>query len=530
MTHQTDVDVLIVGAGPTGLTLACLLQQYGVKFKIIEKNKTITTRSKALAVQARTLELFEQLGIAEKAIEPGHPAEGLDLVVRGKLRATVDLITYGRGLTKYPYLLILEQCKTEQLLWEKLKTQGSEVEWQKELVELQLHADSVTAVIHEFEKLEIIQAKYIVAADGARSAVRTLLRIPFEGETYENRFLLADVALRGNISRHHITLCLSQQGFAGFFPMYGTRRFRAIGILPDDVPENADKEFETIAKKIAEQAQVPMTLSDPLWISTYKLHHRSIPHFKVQRCFFAGDAAHVHSPAGGQGMNTGIQDAFNLAWKISWVLEGRARENLLETYHEERFPIAKKLLRSTDRVFGFVTGRSAWLRFLRLYILASVLKTLVKSRTFRSFIFRTVSQIGIHYRQSKLSEQCFCSDSVRKAGDRLCEEVLDGSFQAYVVGGQQAQREATDILRRYFEVRIKIYTLDKKPDIYSVFQTFGIYKDGLILVRPDGYVSYCSDGFNSLALLNYLNRFFLPKDFDLEKEREQPFQTENFIY
>src|SRR5437868_7753177 len=141
MTHQTDVDVLIVGAGPTGLTLACLLAQYGVKFKIIEKNKTITTRSKALAVQARTLELFEQFGLAERALDQGHIAEGLDMVVRGKLRFSVELATFGGGMTKYPYLLILEQCKTEQLLWEKLKFYGGDIEWQKELVELEQHPE-----------------------------------------------------------------------------------------------------------------------------------------------------------------------------------------------------------------------------------------------------------------------------------------------------------------------------------------------------------------------------------------------------
>jgi 2-polyprenyl-6-methoxyphenol hydroxylase-like FAD-dependent oxidoreductase len=532
MTHQTDVDVLIVGAGPTGLTLACLLAKYGVKFKIIEKNKTITTRSKALAVQARTLELFEQLGIAKKAVEQGHAAEGLDLMVQGKLRATMDLRAFGAGLTKYPYVLILEQCKTEQLLLERLHASGSEVEWQKELVELQQHPNFVTATVQHLGNLETVRAKYLVAADGARSAVRTMLRLPFEGETYENHFLLADVAIRGEISRRHITLCLSQKGFAGFFPMYGTDRFRAIGILPERMWENVEKEFPAIAKKIEEQAQLPMTISDPLWISAYKLHHRSLERFKEQRCFFAGDAAHVHSPAGGQGMNTGIQDSFNLAWKLRWVLTGSAHESLLETYHEERFPIAKKLLRTTDQVFSFVTSRRAFLRFSRLYMLAPVIKIMTKGVRFRLFAFKTISQIGISYPQCKLSEQSFNSSAAHRAGDRLCAEVLDGGFQAYMVGGQEVQQDFSHLLQCYFEEKIKVYTLEKNPEVQAVLQSFGIDKDGLVLVRPDGYAAYCSDGFDSKALQSYLNRFFSPMHVyrKREFEKKEHLSFENFIY
>ncbi|MGZ3797366.1 MAG: FAD-dependent monooxygenase [Pseudobdellovibrionaceae bacterium] len=515
MTHPTDVDVLIVGGGPTGLSLACLLNQYGVNFKIIEKNKTITISSKFFAIQARTLELFEQLGIVERATGEGHPTEGLDLIVRGKLRTTLELAKYGKGLTKYPYSLILEQCKIEKLLWEKLQIGGEEVEWQKELIELQLQADSVTAVVRNVEKIEIIRSKYLVATDGALSAVRALLRLPLEDKSYENRFLLTDVAPQGNISWHHMTLCLSQQGFAGFFPMPGMERFRAIGTLPDKAPKNVDKELPFIKQKFEEQAQVLVSISDPPCVSTYKIRHRKLLHFKEQRCFFAGDASQYSSLAGDQGINTAIHDAFNLAWKLSWVLQGRAREDLLETYLEERLPIAQKLLHSTNRFFIFITSRNILLRWLRLYVAAPVLGFLIKSIAFRVFIFRMISQIGIHYRASKLSEQCFYSKAECKAGDRLCGEMLNGSFQAYVVGGQQAQREATQILQYYFEGKINIYTLDKKPDVYSVFQHFGIYRDGLILVRPDGYVSYCSEGFNSLALRNHLNRFFLRKNLPL---------------
>lgn len=510
MTHQTDVDVLIVGAGPTGLTMACLLAQYGVSFRIIEKNKAISDRSKALAVQARTLELFEQLGISSRAIKAGHPAEGLDLFIRGRQRASIDLKGYGEGLTKYPFLLILEQSKTERLLGDALQALGCEVEWEKKLVDFQQQPELVTAIVWTDGKPETVRAKYLIAADGARSDVRSILKIPFEGGTYENRFLLADVAVSGPVSRRHISLCISHEGFAGFFPMVGTDRFRTIGIIHEYLPENADRELATIEEEVRRQSQLPVTLSDPRWISTYKLHHRNVARFKVQRCFFAGDAAHVHSPAGGQGMNTGIQDSFNLAWKLSWVLKGRARESILETYHEERFPIARRLIHTTDQIFSFVSNRQLFFKFSRLYLVPSVLQVLSKTQVFRSFVFRTISQIGISYRQSPLSQSEVYFEADFKAGDRYCQGLHDGFFHVYLVGGAEDQDKVIAIFESYFNGRIKIHTLTRHPESLTVLQSFGIFKDGLVFIRPDGYAGYCSEGLDPGHLHSYLDQFFLP--------------------
>lgn len=531
MTHQTDVDVLIVGAGPTGLTLACLLASYGVSFRIIEKNKTITSHSKALGVQARTLELFEQLGLAEKAVALGHPAKGLDLRVNGKLKLSIDLQRYGEGLTEYPYVLILEQSKTEQLLLEKLQSNNKDVEWQTELVELQQHASFVTATVSHFEKINVIKAKYLVAADGAKSAVRTLLHLPFEGGTYENRFLLADVALTGNLTREHITICTSKEGFAGFFPMVGEDRFRVIGLMPDRVPEKADQEFELMKAEVRTQSKMDLQLSDPHWISTYKIHHRNVSHFREQRCFFAGDAAHIHSPAGAQGMNTGIQDSFNLAWKLWFVCSGWAHEKLLNTYHEERFPVAQKLIRTTDRVFGFVTNRSRFVSWLRLKLLPPVLRLLLKNEDFRRNAFTKISQIAIRYRKSSLTEQNFLSDGINKAGDRFCNPAPDGLFHAFVVGCPEAQESVAALLERYFRGQIHVHTLNKRVDTSTVLQAYGIFKDGVLLIRPDGYVGYCAEGLDMTALPRYLDRYFIPEDYRAQKEKEgkEAFPFESFI-
>jgi len=539
MTHPTDVDVLIVGAGPTGLTLACLLAQYGVKFKIIEKNKTITERSKALGVQARTLELFEQLGITENALNLGHPAMGLDLVVRGKLRLNIDLQTYGVGMTKYPYMLILEQRKTERLLWDKLKAYGGEISWQHELIDIKHHPDFVTATVCHFEKIETIRAKYLVAADGARSRARSLLQLPFEGDTYENRFMLADIALDWEFSREHITLCLSNKGFAGFFPMVGTQRYRAIGILPDKFPEDADQHFNEIAQDIQEQAGIPMKISNPEWISTYKIHHRNISKFRLQRCFFAGDAAHIHSPAGAQGMNTGIQDAFNLAWKLEMVLSGNAHDPLLDTYHQERFRFAKRLIRTTDRAFSLVTSRRWDLKFIRLYALPVILKFVTSIESLRCLIFKTVSQTGISYRKSKLSFQCFVRDSKFKAGDRFPEgmvmgeaiacECNDGLFHAFIVGSPQSQLAIARHLLKYFGCKIKIHTLAKRSDIHAILLAFGIHKDGIVLVRPDRYVAYCADELLEEHMTEYLDKFFIKRPEDEKRTNYDNLSDEEIL-
>jgi 2-polyprenyl-6-methoxyphenol hydroxylase-like FAD-dependent oxidoreductase len=442
----------------------------------------------------------------------------------------MNLNDNGAGLTKYPYMLILEQCKTERLLLDKLISCDGSVEWEKELVDLQQHPDSVTASISHFEKVETITVKYVLAADGARSAVRSILQLPFVGGTYENRFLLGDFHIESNLSKEFISLCVSKKGFAAFFPMHGTDRFRAIGILPDDIPENADAQFEAVAKDVQEQADMPMKISNPEWISTYKLHHRNLGHFQVHRCFFLGDAAHIHSPAGAQGMNTGIQDSFNLGWKLQLVLKGMAIPRLLETYHEERYPFAKWLIHSTDQAFEFVTNQKTYVKWLRLYIFPYLLKGLTQFGAFKKFVFKTISQTCIQYRKSSLSSQSFSSKHSLRAGDRFPEpyfmgeiiasQCADGLFHAYLVGCPAEQERVDHLLHQYLGRQVRIHTLARRPELHTVLTTFGIQKDGLVLVRPDQYVGYCCNTLDLKALTRYLDRYFTSQVAEDEKEEE----------
>lgn len=530
MTHQTDIDVLIVGAGPTGLTLACLLAQFGVSFKIIEKRKSASAQSRALGIQARTLELFEQLDIAEKAVALGYPAKGVDLMVQGKLKCSLDLKSLGKELTKYPYLLILEQHKTEQLLLEKLNSLGSDVDWGHELIEIQQHPHSVTAILSHYERVEVLKTKFLVAADGAKSRTRSLLKLPFIGPGREDLFFLTDVAVEGALSREHVTICLSREGFASFFPIRGgANRFRTIGIWPEKENEKASAEFEKVAREIKRQAHLDLKISDPRWISFYQTRYQAVSRFREQHCFFVGDAAHIHSPMGAQGMNTGIQDAFNLAWKLQMVLKGRAQEELLNTYHEERFPVAQNLVRNLDQFLNFLASPRFFTRWLRLFIFPLAFRILVKVDSFQVYLFESISQIGVRYRKSNLSEQEFLSEADFKAGDRCIPPKTDGRFHAYLVEGPREQERIVEILEKYFETGIKIHTLTKELDVPQVLQRYGIFKDGLILVRPDGYTAYCAENPDPKSLENYLNRYFIPKNHrlpkELESQEEFPFET-----
>ena len=258
-------------------------------------------------------------------IEEGQQTKALNMFARGKHRATMQL-DLGTGLILYPYMLNIEQFKTEKIILDHLAGKGIQPEWNRELAsftQIPGSSSGVTAIVRSTKdgSTEEIQAKYMVAADGARSTVREALKVPFVGGTYENRFFVADVEVPGTIPHAELSICLTAQGFTGFFPMKGERRFRAIGTLPPSMRDQVEISFEDIRKIIVGQAGFAadqnFDVRDSRWHAVYRLHHRHVTQMRHGGIFLAGDAAHIHSPAGGQGMNTGMQDAFNLGWKLA---------------------------------------------------------------------------------------------------------------------------------------------------------------------------------------------------------------------
>lgn len=478
--------VIIIGAGPTGLALAVQLQRYNIDFIILERNDATTHLSKAMVVHARTLEIFDQIGLAEKAVSIGQPAQRFLLLSKGKVKGEVTIGAFGEGLSPYPFALILEQNKTEKLLAEHLTMMGDAIQWGSEISNFEPGSNNVAVTYKDKTGNEqTIEGDYMVGCDGASSMVRHHLGFGFSGETQERTFYVADVKMESPIKhRTDAWFVMVEKGFVLFFPMEGDKHYRVIGTVPDELAAKSDIAFADVSHTLKEQMKVDITFTEEYWFSTYKVHSRLAESFSKGRCFIAGDAAHIHTPAGGQGMNTGIQDAYNLAWKMAFVLKGKAPEYLLATYSDERRANAIKLLNTTDRLFDIFAGRGALTNFFRQNILPLILKMVTSANFLNRFIFPTLSQIGIKYPNSRLTVKS--SLGKVNAGDRMPWFEINGK-SVY----NELKAPACKLL--YFgsgEPKnpdfkgISLLSTDTIPEI------FGSNIDFYIVLRPDNYISY----------------------------------------
>ena len=401
-----NTDVIIIGAGPTGLSLACQFIRYGIDFVVVEKNETFTRFSKAIGVQARTLEIYDQLGLAQPAIKEGEIANKIRLIEGGEVRGEMHLGNFGKDLSEFPYMLMLEQSKNEELLYKYLRSQGREVLWKTELESFTQDANGVTAQIKTAGgESQTIVGKYLVGCDGASSPVRRGLGLTFEGSTFERLFYVADARVDWELPHDSLHVCLAREVFTAFFPMKGENRYRIVGTFPESKNEEPGEVlYEEIEQQIKDEAKLSLEISDVKWFSLYKVHSRRVNKFSEGRCFLAGDSAHIHSPTGAQGMNTGIGDAYNLAWKLALVVKGFAAPSILDTYNEERLANAKRLLESTDRIFEFAAGSNWLLGLIRTTIFPTIAGFATSIEPIRKLFFPLISQIGINYRDHALSQ------------------------------------------------------------------------------------------------------------------------------
>jgi 2-polyprenyl-6-methoxyphenol hydroxylase-like FAD-dependent oxidoreductase len=429
METVTKTDVIIVGAGPTGLSLAVQLIRYGIDFKIFDTKEGVTELSKALIVHARTLEIYDQVDLAQTAISGGEIAQKVVMTHDGKIGAHIDLSDLGGRLSPFPFLLIFEQSKNEELLDKYLYHHGKDVQWQTQLKSLSQTEDGVTATIETASgETQILAASYLVGCDGASSQTRHLLQLGFEGSTHPRLFYVVDVEMEFSADESSLYQILGQDAFVLMMPMQGKKHWRIVGNLPEyDWQIERDVTFDEVEKKIQQIVPQSLTITTVRWFSTYKVHTRHAEKFSVGRCFLAGDAAHIHTPAGGQGMNTGIQDVYNLAWKIALVLKGNAGDALLESYNEERLANAKHLLKTTDRTFAILAGQQWYLQLLRTKILPTLAGVVTQFSAVKKFLFPTISQIGLNYRDSSLSHHSGDKDFQVKAGDRMPYFLVNGA-------------------------------------------------------------------------------------------------------
>ncbi len=500
-----DTDVLIVGAGPTGLVLALWLTRMGVTVRIVDKTAEPGTTSRALAVQARTLELYQQIGLAKAVVERGRRVVAVNLWVAGKQAAHAVFGDFGAGLSPFSYALIFPQDEHERLLVDRLAEAGVEVERETELLDFEDASGRVRANLKRRDGTpEACDAAYIAGCDGAHSAVRDALSIGFPGGAYEHLFYVADVEASGAAMNGDLHGALDTTDFLVVFPLKGEGRGRLIGTIREEAENQHESlSWSDVSKHVVGWMRIDVQRVN--WFSTYRVYHRVADHFRKGRAFILGDAAHIHSPVGGQGMNTGIGDAVNLAWKLAGVLHGRANASILDSYEPERMSFARRLVATTDRAFTAVTSRGTIARLIRLEIVPRLIPALFKLATVRRLMFRTISQTAVNYRGSGLSEG---RAGTVHGGDRLPWVKADGvdednftpltslDWQVHVYG------ETTPEIRAVCDGRkLPLHVFPWRPEMGRA----GLRRNAVYLVRPDGYVALADPDGSAAAITSYLD-------------------------
>jgi 2-polyprenyl-6-methoxyphenol hydroxylase-like FAD-dependent oxidoreductase len=513
-----DTDVLIVGAGPTGLMLANQLGRRGVRAQIIDRHDGPAQQTRALGVQPRTLEIYAHLGIDKKAIEMGKKGVGADMWARGRPAVHVPFDAIGMDLSPYPFLLILGQDDNEKLMGEALRRWNLSIQWKTELVGLTQETDRVRATLKQPDGTSReITAAWVAGCDGAHSAVREMNGIEFVGAPYEHVFFVADTEMTGPMAPDELNVYLWGGGFHLFFPLRGTNHWRLVGILPKSMRDRDDLTLDDVIPSIQKEAGAGLAVRGCRWFSTYRIHHRRAARFRNGRCFVLGDAAHIHSPVGAQGMNTGLQDAYNLAWKLALVNAGKAAAELLDSYEAERLPVAQRLLATTDSLFSIIVSEKTAAGLFRTLVMPRMLALAMKIDRIRKTFFRSIAQLGIRYRSSSLSATPrVWPEKAPRGGDRfpwlkaklsstgsvedLFDKLDDTRFNLIVIGQEAPQGLPTRIAEL-----LQLLVIPSDADNDGALERAKIPRPSFYLLRPDCYVGLCGTRPEADAIAGYFS-------------------------
>jgi 2-polyprenyl-6-methoxyphenol hydroxylase-like FAD-dependent oxidoreductase len=558
----TNTDVLVVGAGPTGLTLACDLRRRGIDCRVIDRTTTHHTRSRGKGLQPRSLEVFDDLGVAQAALAAGRSSHRVHLYSGGRLALDLDVPARPpQPGVPYPNLVVLPQWRTEHVLRTRLSALGGIVELGQELVDVQQDDDAVTATVLDRATgaVEHVRAAYLVGCDGGHSRVRTLTGIPMRGENHAEHFVLADVQIEGLPDDGSSFAWFDDDRYLAADPLDGSGTWQVQANVRPDASGTIEKaSLELFQRLFAERGFAQVRLSNARWLSDFSPRVAIVDRYRAGRVLLAGDAAHVHSPAGGQGMNTGIQDAYNLGWKIDAVLRGRAREDLLDTYQEERMPVARSVQTGSDLGHNAIFSPHPVMTLLRDRILVPALRL----KIVQTAMLDKVAELDVGYRNTSLArevgtlgtpgdaEDAGLVDHVRfrrgpRAGDRAPDATgrdsdtgaptrlfdlfrgprftlllfdglaaTDAGYERLAATARQVRTALGDDVRAYVVVPAE----RRPPDVDGVdvlldpdrdaHHRYGAAAESLYLVRPDTYIAFRSQPAEAQPVVDYLTRLF----------------------
>ncbi|MBL7260369.1 FAD-dependent monooxygenase [Paractinoplanes lichenicola] len=473
---ELSCDVLVAGAGPTGLMLANWLVKLGVDVIVADGKEGPTRESRALVVQARSLEIYDQLGLGDQVLDAAHRADAVAPGFLDRAFGRVPLGPLGGDVSPHPFIEVLEQSRNEEILYENLQKLGAGVRWETPITAVKQVEEGIEAKVGN----DTVRARFCVGCDGSNSAVRKARRIAFEGVTNPHRFYVIDALGVGGLVENAINVRPGKSDFLLGFPMRGRNAWRLIGLVRDDDGDGRLTE-EDVRPRIKDFA---VTYAESRWFATYKVHHRVAATFRDGPFFLAGDAAHVHSPVGGQGMNTGLQDAHNLAFKLADVLQGRRKDAWLDRYEAERRPVARTLVATTDRLFGAITSQRPLFRTLRrifVPLAAPVGVRFLPRASGGSRLFQYVSQTRIHYWMTPNAQAAAGGRRDPVVGRRLpwaggnFAVLRDLRWQIHAYGGVAA----SDVP----DLGVAVHVFPPAPP------ASGLASGRLYLVRPDGFVA-----------------------------------------
>lgn len=480
--------VLISGAGPVGLTMANELVRYGVSVRIVDKEAHRTDKSKALVLWPRTLELLQHGGYVEPFLKAGNVAHGAQLS-DGKnvvARVTMDGID-----TVYPYALMIAQSETERVLEETLASRGVKVERSVSMESFAEKSTGLEAVLRKPDgTTETVQADWLLGCDGAHSTTRHALGFTFEGSTQDSDWYLADIHVTGLEPTDMLHIFWHRDGILAFFPITAGR-WRVIADLgvAAGSGHHPDPTMEEIQALVAHRGNPGIRLKDPVWLAAFRINERKVKDYGRGRVFLAGDAAHIHSPAGGQGMNTGMQDAFNLAWKLDLVIKGIAKPSLLDSYSTERSAVGEMVLRNASRMTEAAIARNPVIQSLR----NAMVKFALSFPQIGHVMADTLSELNIAYPESPLSVAGAVHARGVKPGTRWPETLpADTSRSRFTAIGSP---HVTADLAAKFPKLVQAATSSKHADELD-----------LILVRPDGYVGFAGSAADRAGAEAYLQK------------------------